>query len=328
MARVYATGARSSSNAPASGGRHVRLVCRVLLRVHTALLLVQILFGLWPVAGSAVMQQMSPAALIGFRLMLGAPLLALASGLFWQRPPPLGDLARLAVLGALGISANQLLFAEGLYRAGPINASLSILLMPALTLVLTSALGIERPGATRWFGIALSFAGAALLLRVERFDLGDRTTVGNLMLLANISAYTVYIVAARPVLARLGSLRTMAWVFVFGALEAAPLTLPPMTRVAWLGLGPATHGSLAFILFGATIGTYLLNAYALRRVESSVVAVYVYVQPVIATLAAWHWLGQVPTLRTWVAAVVIVVGVALSSDLLAGLRKTRASVSG
>ena len=55
-----------------------------MLRVHAALVLVQILFGLWPVAGSAVMQHMSPAALIGFRLMLGAPLLALAAGLPWQ----------------------------------------------------------------------------------------------------------------------------------------------------------------------------------------------------------------------------------------------------
>lgn len=281
----------------------------------------QILFGLWPVAGSAVMQHMTPAALIGFRLLLGAPLLALAAGLPWQKPPSLPDLGRLAILGALGISVNQLLFAEGLLRAGPINASLSILLMPALTLVITSALGVERPGAARLVGIALSFVGAALLLRVERFDLGDRTTVGNLMLLCNVSAYSIYIVAARPVLARLGSLRTMAWVFVFGALEAAPLTLPGVARVDWLALSPATQASLGFILVGATLATYLLNAYALRRVESSVVAVYVYVQPVIAMLAAWLWLEQAPTLRTLIAGAVIVIGVALASDLGSALGK-------
>lgn len=270
---------------------------------------------------------MSPAALIGFRLMLGAPLLALWAGLPWQKPPSLPDLGRLALLGALGISVNQLLFAEGLLRAGPINASLSILLMPALTLVITTLAGIERPGVARLGGVALSFAGAALLLRVERFDLGDRATIGNLMLLCNVSAYSIYIVLARPVLARLGSLRTMAWVFLFGALEAAPLTLPAMTRVDWTALSPSTHASLGFILLGATLATYLLNAYALLRVESSVVAVYVYVQPVIATVAAWLWLRHAPTLRTFVAGAVIVVGVALSSDLSAALRKRRAQAS-
>ena len=75
--------------------------------------------------------------------------------------------------------------------------------------------------------------------------------------------------------------------FVFGALEAAPLTVLDMTRVRWLELPAGTHASLVFILLGATIATYLLNAYALRRVESSTVAVYVYVQPVIAVIAAW-----------------------------------------
>jgi len=288
-----------------------------VLRVHAALLLVQILFGLWPVAGAAVLQVMSPPALIGFRLLLGAPLLALAAALPWQRPPALADLGRLALLGALGISINQLLFAEGLSRAGPVNASLSILLMPALTLVFTSIAGIERPTRTRLVGVALAFVGAALLLHVERFSFANRVAVGNLMLLGNVTAYSLYIVLARPILARLGSLRTMAWVFVFGAVEALPLTGPAVAEVSWLSLPAWVVGALSFVLLGATLATYLLNAYALKRVESSVVAVYVYVQPVIAVVSAWVLLGTVPTLRTAIAGIVIVIGVALSAELTA-----------
>jgi drug/metabolite transporter (DMT)-like permease len=282
--------------------------------------LVQILFGLWPVAGSAVLRDMSPSALIGFRLLLGAPLLALAAGLPWHEPPPLAELGRLALLGALGISVNQLLFAEGLARAGPINASLSILILPAITLVVTASLGIERPTPRRLLGVALAFAGAALLLRIERFDTSDRVAVGNLMLLCNVTAYSLYIVAARPVLARLGSLRTMAWVFVFGALEALPLTGPAFARVPWLDLPRWELGSLAFILFGATLATYLLNAYALARTQSSVVAVYVYVQPVIATLASWYWLQVKPAARTLLAGALIAAGVTLSTDWIRSVR--------
>jgi drug/metabolite transporter (DMT)-like permease len=113
-------------------------------------------------------------------------------------------------------------------------------------------------------------------------------------------------------LVRLGSLRTMGWVFVFGAIEASPLTVPAVLGTHWLTLPAWALGSLAFILFGATLATYLLNAYALKRVESSLVAVYVYIQPVVAVAAAW-WLGTRPTLRTLLSAVVIVVGVALST---------------
>ena len=284
-------------------------------RVHLALLSVQLLFGLWPVAGTAVMREMSPPALIGLRLALGAPLLVLVAGLPWRRLPSRRDLLSLAGLAALGISVNQLLFAEGLHRAGPINASITILLIPAVSLGVGTVLGLEKPSRARLTGIAIALLGAAILLGVERIDLGDRRFVGNLMLVTNASVYALYLVLARPVIARLGSLNTVAWVFVLGALEAAPLTVKPVLSVHWLSLPAATYGALVFVLFGATLGTYLLNAYALRRVESSVVAVYVYLQPVIATVASWALLGIVPTRRALVAAIVIIAGVAVSADL-------------
>ncbi len=262
-----------------------------------------------------MMREMSPPALIGFRLALGAPLLALAAGLPWRKRPAWRDLLRLAGLAALGISINQLLFAEGLHRAGPINASITILLIPAVSLGVGALLGLEKPGRARLVGIGLALFGAAILLGVERIDLGDRRFVGNLMLVTNASVYALYLVLARPVIARLGSLTTVAWVFVLGGLEAAPLTVGPVLGVRWLSLPAATYGSLVFVLLGATLATYLLNAYALRRVESSVVAVYVYLQPVIATAASWLLLGIAPTRRALIAAAVIILGVAVSADL-------------
>ena len=140
-------------------------------RVHLALLSVQLLFGLWPVAGTAVMREMSPPALIGFRLALGAPLLVLVAGLPWRRLPSRRDLLSLAGLAALGISVNQLLFAEGLHRAGPINASITILLIPAVSLGVGTVLGLEKPSRARLTGIAIALLGAAILLGVEVLSL-------------------------------------------------------------------------------------------------------------------------------------------------------------
>ncbi len=291
-----------------------------MLRVHLSLLTVQLLFGLWPVAGAAVFRHMPPPALIGFRLTLGAPLLALAAGLLFRQLPSRGDLLRLAALAALGISINQLLFAEGLYRAGPINAALSILLVPAVSMVVAAALGHERLNRRRILGVGLALFGAAIFLEVEQFDLGSRRVVGNLMLVTNACVYALFLVLARPVIARLGALNTIAWVFVFGAVEALPLTLGPMTEVAWLSLPGWAYGSLAFILIGATLVTYTLNAYALRNVESSLVAVYVYLQPVIASVASYILFDDLPTLRTLVAGAVIVCGVTIAAHVVPGLR--------
>jgi drug/metabolite transporter (DMT)-like permease len=144
------------------------------------------------------------------------------------------------------------------------------------------------------------------------------------MLIGNSTVYALYIVLARPVIARLGALRTTAWVFVLGALEALPLTAGALLETRWGELPGWAWGSLGFIVLGPTITTYLLNAWALARVESSLVGAYVYLQPVIATLAAWSILGIAPTPRAAVAAAVIVIGVALSAGFVAGLAKARA----
>src|SRR5690606_9318311 len=114
-------------------------------RVHLALITVQVLFGLWPVAGSAVLGVLSPQALIGFRLFLGAPCLLLVARLSAARGPRVtrADLPTLFGLAILGITANQILFVEGLKRAGPINASVLLLIIPAVTLLVATVLGRE-----------------------------------------------------------------------------------------------------------------------------------------------------------------------------------------
>lgn len=283
-------------------------------RVYAALLTVQVFFGLWPVAASAVFAHVSPFALIGFRTLLGAPLVfLLARPERWPAPP---DLLRLAGLAFLGVSANQLLYVQGLARSGPVNAVILMTIIPALTLIFGAALGRERPSRSRWLGVAVALAGAAVLVRIERFDLSDERLLGNLLILGNTSAYALYLVLARGTVARLGALVTVAWVFGFGALEALPWTAGPVLATPWTALPPWAWGALLFVLLGPTLGAYALNAWALRSVDSSVVAVFVYLQPVIGATAAWLVLGETLDGRTALGALIIALGVALVSGLV------------
>ncbi|MEM7679243.1 MAG: EamA family transporter, partial [Myxococcota bacterium] len=100
-----------------------------MFTVYAALVTVQILFGIWPIAGALALNEVSPPALIGFRTLVGGPLLflLLSSSRRW---PSRQDLLALAALSTLGIVGNQLLYAEGLKRAGPINAVVMIVIVP------------------------------------------------------------------------------------------------------------------------------------------------------------------------------------------------------
>lgn len=284
--------------------------------VHAALLTVQVLFGTWPVAGAAALRQLSPPALIGFRTLLAAPVFFLFARASGAQRPNARDLGLLFVLAFLGVAGNQLLFAEGLMRAGPVNAAVLSVVIPPMTLLVSTLFGLEKPSRSRLFGCGIAIAGALVILQPERLDLSDQHLVGNLLLFSNATLYAAYLALARPVIARVGTLGAIAWIFVFGALEALPLTGPAIASAPW---GSLTHGvllSLVFILFGATLGTYGLNAYALGRADSSLVALYVLVQPPVGALAAWLFLGQSMTHRTLVSAVIIAAGVAVASGIL------------
>ncbi len=282
-------------------------------RVHLALLTVQILFGLWPVAGASLLHYISPAALVGVRLALGAPLLAAVAGLHRAPLPAPRDVAALAGLGALGISVNQLLFVGGLARSGPVNASVAVLLIPPFTVGAALLLRREPPRPMRILGVLIALVGGAVLVGAERFDGSSARAVGNLMLVANTASYGFYLVLARGTIARLGALRTVAWVMLLGALEALPFTLGPTIAAPWTTLPPSAWGSVAFVVLGPTVLTYLLNAWALARADSSLVAAYVYAQPPIAALASWWLLGVVPSGRVGIAAGIIVIGLALAT---------------
>ncbi len=294
-------------------------------RVHAALLAVQVLFGLWPVAGASLLRVLPPLALVFLRLTFASPILAVAARLHRRRLPEASELARLAGLAALGISLNQLFFIGGLSRSGPLNASICVMLIPPLTVAIASALGRERVEPRRLLGIAVALVGAALLIEVERFDLSNEKMLGNVFLLVNCTLYAAYLVLVRGTIARLGALVTVAWVMLLGALEALPLTLGPALSARWSDLAAHDWGSVVFVVLGPTVLTYLLNAYALGRAESSLVAVYVYAQPPIAALGSYLVFAIVPTARTLVAASVIVVGVALSTGVVA--RRSRAATA-
>ena len=288
------------------------------LRVYAALLVVQVLFGLWPVFGTVVMGHMSPEALIGLRTLVATPLLFV---MFRPGLPPRGPNGRrpwgtLALLGLLGIAGNQLMYAEGLNRAGPINAALLTLLIPAQTLLLAWVSGRERPGSTRLVGVAIALFGALTLARTDGLALSDRALWGNLALVGNTLSYAAYLVLARPLAERMGGAAMVTWAFAFGALEALPMTAPALLDAPLGSLSAATWVAVAFIILGATVGTYALNAYALARADSSVVAVYIYVQPVVSASAAWLVLDRLPAGNTLLAGALIALGVALSIGLV------------
>ena len=259
--------------------------------MHAVLLFVQLLFAGFAVVGKAVLAAMPPLALAALRVAGATPLLLLIAWRHDRLLPRRGDLPKLAVLGLLGVTANQLLFVLGLERTTASNASILTPSVPVFALAIGAMLGLERPGPRQIAGVALSVAGALVMLDPRRMAHAG-TTVGNALILSNCLCYALFLVLQRPLLQRLPWRTVIAWAFVFGGLGVLPVAAPEVLSFDWSGLSGKVWAGVIYLVLLATVIGYALNTWAVRRSSPSLVAAYTTVQPLFAALLAVGFLGE------------------------------------
>ena len=277
--------------------------------VFAALIVVQILFSTLPIAAKIVMREMSSPALTLIRVSVAALIFLLIHRLTTrERIQSRLDYGRLAYYSVLGVSMNQLLYLTGLSMTTATAAQMLITGGPAVTLLVAIILGKEKGSRAKWLGIALAGTGALLLVGIASLETG---ALGNVLIVVNMVAYSMYLVSARDILHRYHPLTVITWIFLFGAVGLLPFGLMPLLQEL-----PATsldtRLALVWIVTLPTVTAYYLNMWALTKVESSVVSMFVYMQPVMTALLAMPILGEHPSLRMMPAAILIFAGVAVA----------------
>ncbi|MBK7292707.1 MAG: DMT family transporter [Holophagaceae bacterium] len=248
-----------------------------------------------------------PGELALLRFGTASTLLALYAAAKRMRLPERSELPLIGLTGFLGISVYHvaLNFGEMTVQAGA--ASLLISAAPVFTALLSVAVLKERLTGIGWLGILLAFAGVALIaLSGGR---GLHFTPGALLILLAATVAAVYSILSKQLLRRHAALEFTCYsiwagtlpllVFLPGLLRRLPVAAPQATfAVIYLGIFPA---AIAYVLWN----------YALARMPASLLSSFLYLSPVLASLIAWVWLGEVPALLTLVGGAIAILGVIL-----------------
>lgn len=301
---------RSSTPAPASAPAALRV------RVHAALIAVQVAFASLAVVGKVVVRTLEPGSLALLRLAGAAIVigpLALRQGAPRLRIPR-RDLLAIVGCAALGIFGNQVLFLYGLRLTSAVNATVLIATVPVFTVAFAILARREPARPATIAGVAIALAGVLFLLADEAISIGGPGVLGDLLVLANSLAYAVYLVLVRDLVARHGSLPVVAIGFGVGAILALPIGAPALVAQAG-DIGLELWLMVLYLVLVATVFTYLANAWALRYAPSSLVAIYIYLQPTMAALLAWLVLGETPTARVLVAVLAVFAGIRLVAQV-------------
>ncbi|MFT5877048.1 MAG: drug/metabolite transporter (DMT)-like permease, partial [Dokdonia sp.] len=73
------------------------------------------------------------------------------------------------------------------------------------------------------------------------------------------------------------------------------------------------YGEIAFVVIGTTFFAYLFNMYGLKKLSPSVVSIYIYLQPFLATIVALAWGSDSLSISQVLAAALVFGGVYLVS---------------
>jgi drug/metabolite transporter (DMT)-like permease len=297
-----------------------------VLQAHLALLLVNVIYGAnYSIAKEVMPSYVEPFAFVLMRVGGALVLFWIVAAIFIKEKVDKKDFPRLALLAVFGVACNQLLFLKGLSITTPINASIIMISNPIIVLLIASIILKEKISMNKITGIIFGISGALLMLTFNgNFSFGSDTIAGDIMILINSFFWAGYVVLVKPLMSKYNTITIVKWVFLFGFLYVLPFGYTEFSMIEWSSMPTAIAYDIVFVVVATTFIAYILNTYALRALSPSVVSIYIYLQPFIATLfAVYYYHNDVLDLRKVVAAILIIIGVFLVSNPIEKARKKR-----
>jgi drug/metabolite transporter (DMT)-like permease len=259
------------------------------LLAHGALLAVAIIYGLnYSIAKDVMPNYLLPRGFILVRVAGAVILFNLLSLFFTSEKVAKEDYLRIALAGFFGVAANQLLFFEGLNITTPISAAVIMTTNPIMVLSL-SAIILKVPlTPAKIIGIVLGITGALSIIyqgsNGNLFNGGE--SLGNTLVMLNAFSFASYLIVVKPLMAKYKALTVVRLIFMAGLVMVIPFGASQFTEITWSEMPSLIYWEVGFVVIGTTFMAYLLNVYALKTVSSTTVSFYIYLQPLIAAIAA------------------------------------------
>ena len=262
---------------------------------HLLMLTASAMWGLMaPLGKDAMMHGVSGFEVVGLRVTGGALLFWLASVVtrsIGGQEAGNGDVSLsdrrelLALFGAgmFAIVFNQCNYIIGLSITSPLNASIMTTTMPIITMVLAALLLKERVTARRVLGLVLGCMGATIIILTSAGNAREGgVLLGDVMCIGGQLSYAFYLTRFKGVISRHSAVTCQKWMMTSAALVIMPFCLPSLMAVAWSQLSVRTYAEIAFVVVGGTFVSFLCCTKAQRILPPTVIAMYNYVQPIVA----------------------------------------------
>jgi drug/metabolite transporter (DMT)-like permease len=254
-------------------------------------------------------EDLSAGPLTLARLLIGAVALGLVVAAQRSPLPARSDVPRLLVCGLLWFGAYNVLLNAAEQRVDAGTAAMLVNIGPVLIALLAGVVLREGFPRSLLVGCAVAFAGT-IVIGLATSERSVDAGWGAMLCVGAAAAYSVAVIAQKPLLARSSALQITFLACAIGAVACLPfapalageLAAAPAGSVAWavyLGIFPTAVGFTTW-------------AYALGRTSAGKMGVTTYLVPPIAIGLGWALLGETPPALALLGGALCLVGVAIT----------------
>ncbi len=254
---------------------------------HVFALSANILWGLMAPIGKSALAEFSPLSVTTFRMVGAAACFWLLSAFCKQEQVDHRDMLKIFFASLFALVFNQGVYIFGLSLTSPIDASIVTTTLPIVTMIV-AALYLKEPITNKKvLGIFVGAMGALILIMSSQSaSSSGGSIIGDLLCLIAQISFSIYLTVFKGLSQKYSPITLNKWMFVYASLCYIPFSYRDVAAIEWNGISTAAFLQVSYVVVGGSFLAYIFIMTAQRLMRPTVVSMYNYMQPIVASTAA------------------------------------------
>ena len=254
---------------------------------HLFALTANVMWGLMSPLGKSALQEFSPISVTTFRMVGAAAAFWILSMFCKQEHVNHQDMLKIFFASLFALVFNQGVFIFGLSMTSPIDASIVTTTLPIVTMVVAAIYLKEPITNKKVLGIFVGAMGALILIMSSQAGSnGNGSLIGDLLCLVAQISFSIYLTVFKGLSQRYSAVTINKWMFIYASMCYIPFSYYDISTIQWTSISTVAILQVLYVVLGGSFLAYLCIMTAQRLLSPTVVSMYNYMQPIVATIAA------------------------------------------
>ena len=253
------------------------------LQGHLFALTANVMWGLMSPIGKSALQEFSAISVTTFRMVGAAAAFWILSIFCKQEHVNHQDMLKIFFASLFALVFNQGVFIFGLSMTSPIVTTT----LPIVTMIVAAIYLKEPITNKKVLGIFVGAMGALILIMSSQAgNNGNGSLIGDLLCLVAQISFSIYLTVFKGLSQQYSAVTINKWMFVYASMCYIPFSYHDISIIQWEAVSTIAIIEVLYVVLGGSFLAYLCIMTAQKLLRPTVVSMYNYMQPIVATIAA------------------------------------------